>query len=551
MESTNPLRRSSPRWTLQSRLKKHELHELLAPHQATGLREFARLGERVELVRLAEVASGVLFFVAVLRTGWLSDDAFITIRSVDHLLSGAGWGINPGVRVQAFTSPLWALLCIPFFGVTDDPYAALMLPCLVCSLGLIILVCRALRPFLWLAPLVLLVVSASSSFLSFCTSGLENPLAHLLAASVCLERIRRGNRPTRALYWLSAGLFLTRFDLALFVLPTLLLCFITNFRQALRWSLAPLGVAFAWLGFATFYYGFPYPNTAYAKLNVDLSLASRFGGGLEYLLDSASRDPIVLAAILCSSVLVLQQKVPWSVRLLQVGALFYVSYLLVIGGDFMSGRFLTLPFVVSVLIGLHLLSASLVASAHRGFAVLTVAIGVLVGASLEGRAPQHRTDCQVPITGIVDERACYVEHTGLAENVKSEKWKSHVYLEKFRKFLKEPQNARQNVVAFNLVGMAGYATQRPVHIVEQFALSDPLLARIRIEPEKNWRAGHFARPLPEGYLKSLRTRRNHLKDACLRDLYEDLQRVTRGSLWSKERFEAILRLNTTETGCAI
>jgi arabinofuranosyltransferase len=254
-------------------------------------------GEGVALERIAELLSAAVLLIAVLRNGWLSDDAFITIRSVDHLLSGHGWGINPGVRVQAYTSPLWALLCIPFFWLTRDPYAALMLPALGCTLGLIVFLCRALRSAPWGAPLILLALAASSSFLSFSTSGLENPLAHWLVAAFFLERMREGSRPTAAAYWLGALIVLTRFDLVLLVLPALAWCTWPRYSHAIRPALAPLGATLCWFGFSVFYYGTPFPNTAYAKLNVELPWTERWARGGEYLLDSMTRDPWVLLAV--------------------------------------------------------------------------------------------------------------------------------------------------------------------------------------------------------------------------------------------------------------
>jgi arabinofuranosyltransferase len=54
-----------------------------------------------------------LFFAAVvLRTAWVSDDAFITFRTVDNALNGAGLRWNPAERVQTYTHPLWMLLVL-------------------------------------------------------------------------------------------------------------------------------------------------------------------------------------------------------------------------------------------------------------------------------------------------------------------------------------------------------------------------------------------------------------------------------------------------------
>lgn len=493
------------------------------------------------------LVSGAVFFLAVLRYGWLADDAFITIRSVENLLAGNGWGVNPGVRVQAFTSPLGALLTIPFSWALADPYAALMLPGLLCTVALIFVLRRAWSTTSWLGALALLACAASPTFLSFSTSGLENPLSHVLVAAFCGERLRAGTRPTRAGFWLGAALVLTRLDLGLIVLPALCVCLVREPRAALRALVGPALVVFGWLAFATFYFGFPLPNTAYAKLNVELGALARLGRGVEYVLDAAARDPL-LFLVTCGGALSLGARgLSAAARTLGAGVLSYLGYVMAIGGDFMAGRFLTTTYVVAVVLVLELLRTRDDARGH-GTAALGTVLGLLALAQLEPRSPDSPTECRVPVTGIVDERRCYVEHTGLMQNVTSDKWKQHGYLADFRKAAAKTQ---EDVLVFDLIGLAGYGAPRKLHVVERFALSEPLLARIRVRVSGPWRAGHFRRELPEGYLDSLRSSENHLTDPCLRDLYGILNVATRGPLWSRERLRAIWRLNTSRASCSV
>ena len=69
---------------------------------------------------------------------------------------------------------------------------------------------------------------------------------------------------------------------------------------------------------------------------------------------------------------------------------------------------------------------------------------------------------------------------------------------------------------------------------------DPLLARL---PAGRWRIGHFERPLPDGYWESLDADRNLIRDPAVHELYDVIRTVTRGPLWSLERWRAILVLN--------
>ena len=58
----------------------------------------------------------------------------------------------------------------------------------------------------------------------------------------------------------------------------------------------------AWTIFALVYYGFPFPNTAYAKLATGIDPGELRAQGLLYLLDSLDRDPITLTTIAFASV---------------------------------------------------------------------------------------------------------------------------------------------------------------------------------------------------------------------------------------------------------
>ena len=104
-----------------------------------------------------------------------------------------------------------------------------------------------------------------------------------------------------------------------------------------------------WEIFATIYYGFPFPNTAYAKLNNWVSSDALLKNGFLYLKNSLLWDPITLTVILSGAVSAFIRKNRAGI-LLGVGALLYVFYIVKIGGDFMSGRFLSGPFLIGVIL---------------------------------------------------------------------------------------------------------------------------------------------------------------------------------------------------------
>ncbi len=62
---------------------------------------------------LAHIAFAMLigvFFIELVRTAWISDDAGITLRTVINFLNGYGPRFNVDERVQGYTHPLWFIL---------------------------------------------------------------------------------------------------------------------------------------------------------------------------------------------------------------------------------------------------------------------------------------------------------------------------------------------------------------------------------------------------------------------------------------------------------
>jgi arabinofuranosyltransferase len=93
------------------------------------------------------------------------------------------------------------------------------------------------------------------------------------------------------------------------------------------------------------------------------------------------------------------------------------------------------------------------------------------------------------------------------------------------------------------VGMIGYFAGPEVHIVDIWAICDPLLARLDTL-ETDWRIGHYTRPVIDGYLETLQTGENRIKDPAIARYYSNLKIIVSGELWSWKRFETIWKMNT-------
>jgi arabinofuranosyltransferase len=296
-----------------------------------------------------------------------------------------------------------------------------------------------------------------------------------------------------------------------------------------------------WEAFSLFYYGFPFPNTYYAKLGAGIPKAELFAQGLTYFLDSLQRDPLTLTIIFAGILLALWRG-QIRERLLALGSVLYLVYVLSIGGDFMSGRFLTSSLVISVLLLMRLLRDL---SPRWKTAALAVAVILGIFAMPPNFLPtpnQPRFTERDLVTGINDERAFYYPISGLMNYrpgkqipFASEGWVEHGYA------LRE---SGKSVVDEKNVGFIGYFAGPAVHIVDRYALADPLLARLPAASVDKWRIGHFERDIPAGYIQTLRTGVNQIADSSLAKYYDALALITRGPLFSRERLIAIWKMNT-------
>ena len=102
----------------------------------------------------------------------------------------------------------------------------------------------------------------------------------------------------------------------------------------------------------------------------------------------------------------------------------------------------------------------------------------------------------------------------------------------------------KSVVDEKNVGFIGFFAGPDVHIVDLYAICDPLLARLPVSSLDKWRIGHYEREVPNGYLPTLRTGVNQIHDPNLAAYYDQMSLITRGPLFSRARLIAIWRMNT-------
>ena len=483
----------------------------------------------------AHIALLSLFLAVIVRTAWLSDDAEITFRCVLNFLNGYGPTFNIDERVQAYTHPLWFLLIAASTLITQNVFASTYILSIALSLTTLwLLVSRVAISFRagMLAGTALVV---SKAYVDYSASGLENPLSSfllllgLLLGLRTLESDGENVSPTHSLTVLML-IYLSRPDLILIVLPFCALVLWRSCRK-LSGTVRILAVAIApevtWTIFSLFYYGAPFPNTAYAKLEVGIPFRETVGQGLFYLLDSVSREPITLTIILLGVLLSREQSV--SSRTIAAGIVLYLAYVVSIGGDFMAGRFLTTPLLAAaVIIGRSHFSdieTAIVAVVLAVTGFISLPATVMSGLTY---SEPHQTQ-----VGIADERGSFITR-GLATAPEG--------------FFTQPnwprgQGIKAIAVQCGMLGAGGMAAGPKTHFIDPCALVDPLLARLPPKDDPKWRTGHFARQLPSGYELSILKGRNLLSDPVTQKYWDVIRTATRAPLTSIARLKAIARLN--------
>lgn len=483
----------------------------------------------------------IAFLVVLLRTAWVGDDSYITMRSVDNFVNGYGLTWNPGTRVQTYTHPLWMMFLTFLYFFTHHAYGSLILLSITFSIATFVLVLNKVEDdmtlFLGWCMLVL-----SNAFVDYSTSGLENPLSHFLLIVFALLYIKFGDhRDGKQLFAITFVMGLTilnRIDLALIVLPPL---FEIVARKGVRkqWWIVILGFSplILWEFFSLIYYGFPFPNTYYAKLHTGIASQDLAKQGLLYFFNSIAWDPITLSLIVASLLLSLlhgnKQR-----RVISIGIVMYLLYILKIGGDFMSGRFFSAPFILSVFLLLMFLEKT--DFKQKMIIFVVVAFLGAMAHTVSFLPPLTRDDYMENLTGVSDEQAYYYSGTGLLM------WGSTSDLPR-SPWVDEGSQLNENeqkVFVGKGIGFLGYYAGPNVHVIDYFALSDPLLSHLPVISKRQFLIGHFRRPIPKGYIETLESGTNQIQDPNLAKFYEKLVLVTQGPVWNLARWEVIWKINT-------
>ena len=502
--------------------------------------------ERAEATLLAG-AFVLLFTYVFLANSWIGDDAFITFRVVDNFVHGYGLTFNPDERVQAYTHPLWMLLLSAAYVATSDLfYTALALSYVLCvaALGIIFTSLNSV----WRSALLFGVLLSSKAFVDYTSSGLEYPLSFLLLAAFYSRFFRWPQtapiRPRALITFggLASLAFLNRSDAILLYLGPL--AYLTwrawpvhRLRLAIYFAIA-FAPAVLWLMFSLVYYGFPFPNTYYAKVAIGIPRILQLRQGLAYVANSINYDPITLGlVVLAATTAVRLRRLPELAA--AVSALLYVLFTISVGGDFMSGRFFAMPLLISAIVFVRTMpsrrAAAALGAALVAYNVMTPLAPIKTRASYDGAWPWRQQN------GIKDERGHYHQITNVLFYAPFRTLPDHQWFREGISF----RNSPDKVSVQGSIGFFGFNAGPAKYVVDRNALSDPLLARLPVSESLYFEffAGHFFRELPEGYLESRREGKNLVVDPLIHDYYDKLLNVAAGPIFTRARARDIWDLN--------
>lgn len=543
--------------------------------------------------RLLTGLAVALALIVFLKNAWVAEDAFIVFRSLDQLAAGHGPIWNPHERVQVFTSPLWFWLQAALRRLSSQVYFNVIALSLALWMATVWIFKNHFRQAAWKLLFLVFLLTASVAFFDYTSSGLENSLAYFLIAILLrgyaglfftaphpVPQAQAAHTQTSQTHHIravliAAGLLLvTRHDLLLLILPLVAQVVYRRWRcfSARQWlglgamTLLPLA---AWTLFSLLYYGFPFPNTAYAKLSTGIEKSALVSQGFRYFYASLRFDAITLMVIGAFLVLSLSNRLGLHARPVAYGVMANLAYVVYVGGDFMQGRFLSYAYLVSAVV---LLTQAPSAWSRRSIraqsrsvthpiaiaqaAAVALALYLCFYPNTPLRSPlkvAQPTVEDIMFLGVAHERAFFAHDLSLWSYAsfaqRSAEAAPQSVAQAWRNMGLELQVSPDSIRTASNIGLYGYWSGIEPILLDISALSDPLLARLPVLPPppgetRQLRPGHYPRPVPEGYVETVRTGQNSIQDPELRQLYQDLKLITQSSeLFSAQRLRAIAKLN--------
>lgn len=509
-----------------------------------------KLKSNDKLYIVSLIISIVLFTVVLVRNAWMSDDAYVTFRVVDNFLNGYGLTWNTSERVEAYTNPLWLFLTTIFYSITHEMYYTGIFLSIGTSIVAVSLFAFKISRTLFVGLLGIAIFIFSQAFVDYTVSGLENPLTHVILALFFIFYVKAEkdlNFKKLLILSLITGLAgINRFDTLVMFLPALFYAYIKlpKIKGVLYVFIGFLPLII-WKGFSTFYYGFPFSNTTYAKaLSHGISQTDLINQGLHYFRNTIQYDPLTLIVIFTGMsipfIIKKRRYIPFS-----IGIGLYLLFILLMGGDFMRGRFFTGPLFLAVsmifLCNFDFLKQK--KKVYRKIPIVFIFGGVIIIGIFSMDSPIFSDKDFVSTVGfdhgVSDQRSWYYQETGLLTAEEGVEMPNH----KWARWGEQLRERDVDVQIARGVGMVAFYAGPDVYMLDILGLGDPLLSRIPNTKHYEWIPGHLTRPIPQGYVETLKSGENKIMDKNLASYYDKLSILTKGDLSDWNRIFEIWNMN--------
>ena len=268
----------------------------------------------------------------------IADDSYIIFRYLDNWLDGHGLVYNLDERVEGYTQFLWIVTLAPMLLVGFAPETASLILgifALVCLLWAVFYTAKILADSSSAGWAALILAASSVHLVSWSVSGMETVLfaTFLALANYLLSKKNRHTPISSFIYGLA---YLTRPTGAMHTAIAFVAAIPKHWREKTVLYIIRTGILFLILPavhliFRLVYYGYPLPNTFYAKLGGNIP--DMVPDGLIYFSRFLFSGGIVLV-VPALLTLFLQKTRNWLVSAMLLQILFQFLYVIKIGGDY-------------------------------------------------------------------------------------------------------------------------------------------------------------------------------------------------------------------------
>jgi len=489
----------------------------------------------------------LFILITIIRNGWLADDIFITFKTMKNFINGYGLRWNIDERVQGYTHPLWLFLMLPFYYEIRCEYLIALALNILLSFSAVYLLYKSCKDKI-ICAIIIILLSLSKGFIDYSTSGLENSLSYFLIILFLVVFYNYNKEEYKKIFYLSLltslGI-LTRQDLILIFAPFYFFILKNLDRKKIYLLILGFSPFIIWEIFSVIYYGFPFPNTYYAKINIDLPRSYLIEHGLMYFdnflsIDYAGAFLIFGFIVLFIFNLLLNKGADrFELISLVIGSILYILYIIHIGGDFMMARFFSVLIIASafgiVRINFNVIPKNIILIIFIGL----ISLILICNEKNPLYVKINYDDKRIHNTGLADEKGYYFQGFSLMKILCGI---NGIYISKRDKLYNEKDFTFPKEVGPAGHLLSDFFAPTNKYLINKWALTDPLLARIKkITGEK--RIGHFERAIPDGYIDSVKNNTNLIKDEKIARYYDRIRLITRGKIFDLKRFWAIIEVN--------